>query len=767
MNKENLIKANASASGIEIELTSLSQLETSPDTTFLIKQNLKGESGKTYKIAKGVVLNFQGGAIKGSCTIEGTNTALLAPISCIFDLTVKATGSWLVDRAYPQWFDEQAGKDLWNTATPHDCSIAINRAITMKQTGEVFLSRGAYFISRPLILTHGIQLIGEYENRIQKTSELKDPDDWAVATWIIPFLAKDTQGKSLDHFVTTFNVVVSLPNGLNQVRQFTAEAPIIQVNYKQTCTINNTLPQFGEGWDVPYVNPSGCIKNIAIWNYSCSGDKETRNKDMIAISKKECCVVGGGYTFENIYFKNFAKAVRWTNDYCDNKCVLRCGFGMNSDIKRSQSSTTYYIDLGANGDATQIRGCFTDWNNRADGDICKALIIRSCHAGTVSDNILNCDVVIEGGTNMIFSANHLEAGAQLRLINSDIAIRNCYFEKGARPSVVLDVKAGTSIVDDGTECFSQVEMSGTTFVLYGPSDLYTNPDAISQYGRTPLKDVCPYDVALCSQLSLPYVMRMTENYRLVSHLYRSNQPVGIAICTFDTDPNTNWEPLTEFNNHSYFLSTESILLPKGNVAGNRYFDSMPRISATVMTNEQVPVPPEVSLPDGTKWPFSYKGQAILDEPRRIAGNVFDFEYGTYIHNSANNHGNLIGISWYDGKVGSAFILRIVRIPSMTPGKDFDVVEIPMAGARYIYDNYLSVNGYLWQSQSGTSTSDQFPANNTSIVTAVHFNDTNVKAFAPQYDGKTAGWVQNDTIYNVGSVAKQGFWIFNGLTWLGH
>ena len=155
-------------------LTSLSQLETSENTTFIIQSTVRAAAGvETISIAGGVTLVFDGGMIAGALsggseqplTLVGNFTSVEAPITQIFGDTVYAKGYWHIDCAYPQWFDAVVGTQSCDTANPHDCSVAINKAAEMKMSGEVFLPAGVYLVSHTIFLRHGINLTGDSATR--------------------------------------------------------------------------------------------------------------------------------------------------------------------------------------------------------------------------------------------------------------------------------------------------------------------------------------------------------------------------------------------------------------------------------------------------------------------------------------------------------------------------------------------------------------------------------------------------------------------------
>ena len=235
------------------------------------------------------------------------------------------------------------------------------------------------------------------------------------------------------------------------------------------------------------------------------------------------------------------------------------------------------------------------------------------------------------------------------------------------------------------------------------------------------------------------------------------------LCTFPSDPDSGHQALTEFNNHSYFLSTQSTILRRGKIVASRRYNEIPKLTeARIMTNNQVLLPPSVKLPSATTWPHTYSGQIILDGTRKIASSVFSFKYGDYLWEGKKNYGNLIGLTWDDNGETSG-ILRIIRTPSLNSGSTFDYVEIPLCGARFIYDNYINVNGYPWLAGQGTSTSAFFPAATPALIDAVEFQNASIRAWDSARPS-TTGWLKNDMVFNNGTSATPVLWSFNGTAW---
>ena len=124
------------------------------NSTYNITTDITLESDTV--IPDNVTLIFQGGKILSNTplTLTGQRTRIVAPICQIFGEDIEVDGSWDIDRAYPQWFGYatyQTPVDYLPPATCRDAGPAINKAIKMKQMGEVFLPKGIYVIATPAI----------------------------------------------------------------------------------------------------------------------------------------------------------------------------------------------------------------------------------------------------------------------------------------------------------------------------------------------------------------------------------------------------------------------------------------------------------------------------------------------------------------------------------------------------------------------------------------------------------------------------------------
>ena len=147
-------------------------------TTYIVEENVV--FSLSVIIPENVTLIFQGGkfVVAEDCmeeiTITGSNTRLEAPVCTIFGKGINVVGSWDIDRAYPQWFEiekevisteyiktDSEGNNIYENFCYDDWSTPINKAIKMKQIGEVFLKNSDYSIASPIIMNCRIQLVGE------------------------------------------------------------------------------------------------------------------------------------------------------------------------------------------------------------------------------------------------------------------------------------------------------------------------------------------------------------------------------------------------------------------------------------------------------------------------------------------------------------------------------------------------------------------------------------------------------------------------------
>lgn len=716
---------------------------------------------KTIVIAKGVTLIFQGGKIlcKGTrrLRLQGNDTVLTAPIEQIFGDGVEIAGTWRIDKAYPQWFDALAGSVGTKEGKPHDSSFAINKAIQMKGTGEVFLPRGNYYINRPLEVPVGITLCGEPERNLNDTGG-HEKDDY-VASYIIPYVITD--GKLADYFKG---------NG------------IVRININS----DNT------GWKQQYPFNTAKICNLLFKN-SCGNSMNKTMDDgselsvtnTVLIARQVCCLVAGGFTFENVAWVDFPSAIKWLkNQYSDDKHIRGCCFVLWNfqndqgvarvcadtyplpavenandahpvDLSSLTLTAKYLIDAHCLGDGLTIINSETENGTVVPScqDYFKCLYISDCKGGSISDCILNRDVVIRYSSGLTYRNNHMELGAQLRVEDCNMEISQNYIEKGRRPSLVLGTVAnGNNPTREGVST-SNIILSGNMFRIYTPpknSVLY--PEGAGKgTERTPIKDICIYDIAISSVFGSPISVKMTENYRFTTSQFESHQATGIMIAKLSRDTRKVGgkevveevlTPFNEFNNYSHFLSVECTILEQFQLVYNRTFNSIPTLSGLeIMSNSQIDnaninYPQKQSnisskgegvsskatdnssasdIPSLSSPQYKYYAQVIIDRERGIVGKTQPFGYKSDSDYDPSI-GNLIELG--SMTPGPGFILRLIREKKSDLPK-FEWVDIPLISGKFLYDNYYSVNGYVWH--FAQSNDPECEIKNSGMLSIEYFN----------------------------------------------
>lgn len=364
-------------SNLETTWTEFDPNLTVANTTYVV--TLTHVINMNVYLESNVTLIFMGGMITGNGTLKGNNTFLIAPIIQIFGSGLNFSGSWIVDRAYPQWFGAQSNTNGDFTNPDYDCASAINKAIKFKRTGEVFLPRGEYIVGSTIYVKTGIILCGE---RLY-TSYGDQNNEEGMGTTIRP-----------------------LKNG--------------NFNGNFLIMVNTTGPDPEHGtWDIAYPTAYTSIKHIYFYNEGNGRPSGLRG----------ILFAGGATVIDYCRWYGFSQAVASCHNlYSDNKVVTNCQFD-NRD-----TGTYYAFDLFGLGDNLRFKGNFInlyDYNN--------ALRLGNCNSGEICNNIINSNVEIISSKGITFSSNHCEGEqTQIYISKSNISISDCYFEKGSVPTLRIE-----------------------------------------------------------------------------------------------------------------------------------------------------------------------------------------------------------------------------------------------------------------------------------------------------------------------------------------
>lgn len=731
----------------------------------------------------------------------GNNTVLKAGPEQIFGDSMEVTGPWITERSYPQWFDQLAGKQKGVHAFRgdreyykhlHDCSAAINKAIIFKGVGEVFLPQGNYYISHPIKLPIGITLAGEtYRNMSAGTQDEElfkiwndrgwfDMDCACVGSVIIPFI--ENLGYNEKDFIAT-NYSTPFDRG------------IFRINLEEDKK-NGDKDNADDDWIASFPLNVSAMKDLAIFNILYTNKENFGNiavKNHIEIARKECCVIAGGYTFQNVKWYNFPMAIKWTDHYTDLRKITDCSIQLHPNIRNAIDSLKdgkrecmYMITIPFLGDALQITHSSTDAGsfNPEEQRFFKGIYVRSCHGGSISDCIINMDVVLRGCIGVTFRNNHMENGAQILIQESVVEVTGNHFEKGSRASLLFEVPESRNMENDRSPVDeSNVIISGNYFMTYT-----LRSDASEQTAqRTPIKKVSPYDIVFDKKFGGVFNVRLTANYRYSHNELGSLQPTGIMLGLVDySSGEPAVTPFEEFNKYSYFLSDECQIHEGFKLDFYREFNKIPQIGeGCFMNNGGVPfvndsafsrdqtvhdssqsdndVNPGTGMsddiaPNPFKEDYTYYAQPFLDAQRGITGVRQNFT-ANQDDSVDNQHGTGMLIRLTGALSAVPCMLRLFKIVTNTKAENaVFYVDIPMVGGDSLYDNGYSVNCYPWIKvpEANISNPEDYIKDTLSITSSVQtgikrvsFMGDNVKAFVDSSTLPNAyGWKVTDELINI-------------------
>lgn len=626
-------------------------------------------------LAENITLIFAGGRILGSGkTLTGNNTFLIAPITQIFGSDLNIDGSWIMDRAYPQWFGAN-NKATSTTSTSLDSATAINKAIILKRVGEVFIPRGEYVIGSSIILKHGIILCGE---KARASTQLNQQNTSVnMGTVIRPL----NNGNFTGSFMILVNTLGSDPASATWVE-----------SYPDTHTAIK---------DIYFSNSINTVKNL---------------KGVLS---------AGAIEFDSCRWYNFAQAVATAQRcYSDGKIITNCICSNDATIHDELDA----FDLRGLGDNLCFKG------NHLTG-LKKGLYLRECNGGEICRNILNANVTIDSCKGITLSSNHFEGDStQLSINQSAVEIANNFFEKGSVPNLRI---TGSSYYD-----ISVITLINNIFLYY---------DNENEVGN-------PFDIQTDEQVS----MKIINSYR--AWIDRSNAAkmyfYGLALCR--TDGTT---PILEFNNHSYFLSSDSLIKPI--TPNSSAFKTGIIRNQSVLTGS---ITMYGMVSGGTHWAeelfgssYYYWFQVVWDQTRGIVTNktainnqVSGYSF-TPVRNSAGYiSGVLLTIS--DGSyLGHQVTIRLIRSTNSTGTANVRYVDIPICGARYLYDNGNSICDFRWTSVGSVLTKSIDP------IGAIEFSGQNIICRSTSMP-TNGNWTNGDIVYNMGT-GTNALWIRSNNIWL--
>jgi len=440
----------------------------------------------TINLGKNSIFTINGKAINGTnSTIEANSATFVAPIKKVFSQGINVTGKWIMDRAYPQWFEDNSNANWAN---------AINKAIMMKGTGEVFLPRGRYSITSSIYVNFGIKLVGE--------------------------AGRENSGNNT-------NCTVITPSKTSKAKFNGSYMMLVNVKHQESNGKEFEVSQESATWDVHYPNAGTMLQNLT---FTCEGSKRYKG-----------ILICGGVIIDQLTWNGCLQAVAAANNtYDDQRIITNCSFYPAGNIKMQGREVLYAFDMNSLGDALVFTGnAVHNYDNYT-----KALRLFLCDGGNISANVLNADVLIDRCKGISFSSNHCEYGATITIQASTVVNNSNYYEKGENPSVIVTNTTGQQN--------STVVINGDQFVyLNGKRSLVNGGVESVEQAAARLMSISDYDIAIDSktQLSLNNVFRYDVPMKIGIDIQNM---FGVNVANINNKG--KFESNKSFNRYSHQLS---------------------------------------------------------------------------------------------------------------------------------------------------------------------------------------------------------------------
>lgn len=695
---------------------------------------------KSLTIGQNSVLHLQRHSVIGSGTLVGDFAQIEAPLVEIFGSKVKVEGDWLNDRVYPQWFGAVAYKSCGEaSAASSVCSAdAIERAVRMAVYGEVFIPRGYYRIARTIKLPFGVNIRG--------ASSVEWDYDGVTKYGTVLVSAFDYEG------------LKSRLQGVDDNCESCKENNyLIEINVQWVVIVENPEDD-AEKWkkiivprsEIEYTTRETSIKNLRLRNSSLPLLKDIGREQAYLMYG---ILSGASLNMDGVTFQHFGQALRFTDNYIDNKCVVNCTMSEYWDaymLNQDEAHKPYAFNMGFLGDALMFA------HNGVSGFVNKGLLVNNCGGATICDNIITADSMIRQSKAVDFSSNLLERGTILKIEDSEVTMRSNYFWLGQEPVVQISGADG-----------SVVSMDGDAFRFYDSAFYMSQSD----FEKTKDDNGAAYRINADIALDRQSKLNLSNVYRYWGgEGFSSMLTCGVHVCEW-MDDGSFGEVLDVFKRFSYALSRNCQI--STGFKANMHFEESGLMD--------VPDPrPHGMLNAGVAWVLMYDTGKT-----DVKGNkIYEKDVGTYTYECQLLLDSKRGIGWtYDDKlamrslpiwdgegfVGSVefdyrkdadgkpekdkpiagFLLvlpsvyGVVRIKRMkSTGADCRYVDVPVCGAKFLYDNGVSVCGFPWQDYTHN---DEITLNKG--VDSVEISASRAKLYANQSVFKNLK--SEDVVYKLG------------------
>lgn len=699
---------------------------------------------KSLTIGQNSVLHLQRHSVIGSGTLVGDFAQIEAPLVEIFSSKVKVEGDWLNDRVYPQWFGAVAYKSCGEAlAASSVCSAdAIERAVRMAVYGEVFIPRGYYRIARTIKLPFGVNIRG--------ASSAEWDYDGVTKYGTVLVSAFDYEG------------LKSRLQGVDDNCESCKENNyLIEINVQWVVIVENPEDD-AEKWkkiivprsEIEYTTRETSIKNLRLRNSSLPLLKDIGREQAYLMYG---ILSGASLNMDGVTFQHFGQALRFTDNYIDNKCVVNCTMSEYWDaymLNQDEAHKPYAFNMGFLGDALMFA------HNGVSGFVNKGLLVNNCGGAMICDNIITAESKIRQSKAVDFSSNHLERGTILKIEDSEVTMRSNYFWLGQEPVVQISGADG-----------SVVSMDGDAFRFYDSAFYMSQSD----FEKTKDDNGAAYRINADIALDRQSKLNLSNVYRYWGgEGFSSMLTCGVHVCEW-MDDGSFGEVLDVFKRFSYALSRNCQI--STGFKANMHFEESGLMD--------VPDPrPHGMLNAGVAWVLMYD----TGETDNEGNKKYEKDVGTYTYECQLLLDSKRGIGWtYDDKQtmrnlpiwnGDGFVdevtvrdefsvsyiddkqektrsvvkgvlivlpsvYGVVRIKRMkSTGADCRYVDVPVCGAKFLYDNGVSVCGFPWQDYTHN---DEITLNKG--VDSVEISASRAKLYANQSVFKNLK--SEDVVYKLG------------------
>lgn len=641
-------------------------------------------------IGQNSVLHLQRHSVIGSGTLVGDFAQIEAPLVEIFSSTVKIDGDWLNDRVYPQWFGAVAYKSCGEaSAASAVCSAeAIERAAKMAVYGEVFIPRGYYRIARTIKLQFGVNIRG--------ASSL----EWEYEVIDNP----KPDGSICKKKITKYGTVLVSAFDYEGLKSRLQEVD----DNCESCKENNYLIEINVQWveikdemlnkkiivprsEIEYTTRETSIKNLRLRNSSLPLLKDIGREQAYLMYG---ILSGASLNMDGVTFQHFGQALRFTDNYIDNKCVVNCTMSEYWDaymLNQDEAHKPYAFNMGFLGDALMFV------HNGVSGYANKGLLVNNCGGAMICDNIITAESKMRQSKAVDFSSNHLERGTILKIEDSEVTMRSNYFWLGQEPVVQISGADG-----------SVVSMDGDAFRFYDSAFYMSQSD----FEKTKDDNGAAYRINADIALDRQSKLNLSNVYRYWGgEGFSSMLTCGVHVCEW-MDDGSFGEVLDVFKRFSYALSRNCQISTGFKV--NMHFEEGGLMD--------VPDPrPYGMLNAGVAWVgdtdvYNYECQLIIDRVRSIGWTADGYGMQklqiwngeSFVDNvMVNDEIKVDYTDEDDNQIKTRDVVKgvllvippiygIIRITRRGAGGSLEYVDVPVCGAKFLYDNGVSVCGFPWQ-----------------------------------------------------------------------